>query len=505
MGWLDRFRRKQPPPARAARRIKRQYAAAVQDRLLAGFSTLAVSADSDIRVALRVLRARSRDLAKNDDYARRYLHLLKANVVGSHGIKLQSRAVNLDGALDTPANDQIERAWRKWGKKGNCTADGRLSWVGVQKLAIESLARDGEVLIQKLVRPTSEFGFVLHFIDPERLDAEFNGGLRSGNRVRMGVEVDRDDRPVAYWLLDAHPADAQFSATAQPQKRTRIPADQIIHLYDQTETEQSRGVPWLHTAMKRLHHLNGYEEAELVAARVAASKMGFFKPDEESGNAFEGETIDTDGAIITEAKPGTFEELPPGMEFSAFDPTHPTTAYSDFVKGVLRGAASGLNVSYTALSNNLEGVSFSSIRQGNLDDRDQWRMLQTFLIEHMIEDVFGAWLPMQITAGTLKLPARKLQKFLDGAIWAPRGWQWVDPLKEMNANVAGVKNGMLTLQDVASETGRDVDEMFAQFAREKELAAKHGIEISFEPFGAKDAQPMAPASEPASEPERAET
>ena len=66
-----------------------------------------------------------------------------------HGFKLQVKALDPRGALDTDGNSAIENAFRVWGKRGNCTADGKMSWVDVQKMVMEGLARDGEVFIIK--------------------------------------------------------------------------------------------------------------------------------------------------------------------------------------------------------------------------------------------------------------------------------------------------------------------------------------------------------------------
>ena len=48
-----------------------------------------------------------------------------------------------------------------------------------------------------------------------------------------------------------------------------------------------------------------------------------------------------------------------------------------------------------------------------------------------------------------------------------------------------MSNGFLSLQDVQAGYGRDVEDVFSSIQTEKELAAKYGIQLSFEPFGAK--------------------
>ena len=216
--------------------------------------------------------------------------------------------------------------------------------------------------------------------------------------------------------------------------------------------------------------------------------MGFFTS--PSGDEFIGD--DYDGAApIMEAEPGTFSQLPDGMNFTSFDPQHPTTAFGDFEKAILRGIASGLGVSYVSLSNNLEGVSYSSIRQGTIEDRDHFKMLQQFMVESFVDIVYRDWLEQAITFGAVTLPMTKYDMFADQVTYRPRGFSWVDPQKEITAAVTAVNNGIISLQDVHSQYGKDTEEVFEAVSREKELANRYNIETAFEPFGTK--LPAAPS------------
>ena len=117
---------------------------------------------------------------------------LKTNVVGPQGVNVQAKARNADGSLDAPGNKIVENAWKAWGQRGNCTVDGRLSWVDAQRLFIETLARDGEVLV-RFVNGYSNLGrFAVEFVEADILDEELNTKADNGNRIRMGVEVDRE-------------------------------------------------------------------------------------------------------------------------------------------------------------------------------------------------------------------------------------------------------------------------------------------------------------------------
>jgi lambda family phage portal protein len=472
MGMFDIFRRKKP-------QSKRRYDGASGGRLFADFMAPQRSADSEIRYSLKTLRDRCRDLARNNEYARRYLHLVKTNVVGERGATLQVKALNTDGTLDAIGNSQIEREWSRWSRVGNCTVDGKMSFVDAQAMVIESLARDGEALIRIVNYSGNRDRFALQFLEPDVIDEEKNERASNGNEIRMGVELDKYRRPVAYHILTEHPGDYQFS---QYDRRTqRVEADSLIHLYLPDRAQQTRGVPWMSTAISSLKMLHGYREAELVAARTAASKMGFFVS--RSGDGFIGDDVQDSVVPIVDAEPGTFFQLPKDVEFQPWDPSHPTSAFADFEKSILRGIASGLGVSYHSLANDLTQTSYSSIRQGSIEDRDFYRMLQSYMIQHFVLPIYERWLINAFTIGAVNLPIDKFDKFAGASQFRPRGFQWVDPQREISAHVIALENGLISLQDVANVYGRDVEEVFAQIARDKQLADQFGLKLAFEPFG----------------------
>ncbi len=463
------------------KRNKRSYAAAKPSRLFNDFKTTSISADSAIRFNLRELRDKSRDQARNNDYAKRYLQLLVTNVVGQKGIRLQSKARNERNQLETQANKFIENAWHKWSKRGNCTVDGKLSFIDCQKLFIESLARDGEVLIRYFNTNDPQNPLKIQFLDADYLDEEKNQTKKDGSNIIMGVEMDDFNKPLQYYLYAEHPNDVYFRKKSK--QHEVVSADDILHAYMADRSEQTRGVPFMATALNRLKMIDGYEEAELVAARVAASKMGFFTS--PSGDGYVGDDTEDSYTPIMSAEAGTFEQLPDGMGFQSFDPQHPTSGFDSFHKAVLRGIASGLGVSYVSLANNLEGVNYSSIRQGTLEERDNYRILQQFMIEHFIEPVFRKWLLQNMSFKTdFLLGDNKFDQFADSAIFVPRSWGWIDPVKEVKANVDGLQAGVVTMQDVQANYGRDVEELFEQHQREESLADQYGVKTAYQPFGA---------------------
>jgi|DEB0MinimDraft_6_1074348.scaffolds.fasta_scaffold02507_4 lambda family phage portal protein len=462
---LPFFRKKAPLPELK----KRRFNAVSSNRLTLDWVTSGLSQDGELRGNLCTLRNRSRDLERNNEWVKGFLRSLENNVVGEKGIGLQVRSKEASGKLDEVANTKIENAWKQWGRRGNCDVTGKHSLRDLQRLILRSIARDGEVIIRKV---TTQDGLRLQVLEADLLDESYFHTLANGHEIRFGIEFDQFRKPVAYHMLGNHPGDAQFSADFK--KRVRIPANEILHPFRTERADQSRGIPWLVSSMNRLRMLDGYAEAELVAARTGAAKMGFFTKKTPEG--WTGE-IDEDGNLPVDASPGTIEELPTGVDFKSWDNNHPNSGYGDFVKSCLRGVATSLGISYNALSNDLEGVNYSSIRAGVLEEREVWKAVQRFLIEHVLEPIFEEWLTFELMSGRLGLPFDKFWKF-NVPDFKGRRWAWVDPKKDMEAAILAIQHRIKPLRDVIAENGDDVYEVFDKSKQDEDLAEVMDLTLS---------------------------
>ncbi len=136
MGIFDFLNRSEKPKQVKYKSLFRNYGGANSGRLFGDFVASSFSADSELKNALPVLRNRSRDLARNNEYAKRFLNLIKTNVVGEKGFNTQIRARNPDMGLDVAGNQIIENAFAEWGRLGNADVTGRLSWLDCQRVIV---------------------------------------------------------------------------------------------------------------------------------------------------------------------------------------------------------------------------------------------------------------------------------------------------------------------------------------------------------------------------------
>lgn len=472
--------------------------AARADRLTAAWPTTPVPADEVVRRNQRPLVARSREQCANNDYGRAFLRMCAQNIVGPQGIRLQAQSRDAAGALDMAANDAIEWAWWRWGQRQNCDVAGRRSWRMIQAGVVRSAARDGEFMVRLITgADAGPWEFALQVLDPQRCPVDFDQDRTpSGSFIRHGIEFNSYGRPLAYYFTTTLEGEANYFYGGQA--FIRVPADEIVHGFVTDMEGQKRGLPWTATALWRMHMLAGYEKAALVNARVSAAKGGFFQWKEGYGPT-EDETEDHE-PIEMEVEPGMYRELPSGVEVKDSHPNYPTGELGPFRKEMLRAIASGMGVSYNALANDLEGVNYSSIRQGALDEREHWKDLQEWLIESLVEPVFSRWLRIALLAGriTLKGGAKLRPELLDRyseVSWQGRRWAWIDPSADVKGAVEAKNNGMSTASQFIRDSGRDPQEVYRELAADIQQMTDAGLPQWFieQALGRKPTSPTQPA------------
>ena len=473
--WRELWRgNPEPMPKRRGR----AYAAAGGGRLLSDWVTVVASADSEIKGSLKRLRSRSRQLVRDNDYAKSAVRVVRNSVVGQ-GVRMQMQVMRQRGSkLDTRMNEMIEKEWSKWGRKDSCNTAGQLCFADIEKVAVSSMCESGEIFIriirQKFGR--SRVNFALEVLEADMVDEEYTGpATTSGNVWKLGIELDKFGRPVNYAFFSKHPGDTAFPTTQPGKRHIIVAAKDVIHLWDRTSARpgQNRGVPWLSSAMQRMHHLDGWEQASVVRARASSALMGFIQSPE-------GE-LDPGGEVmgdqrVTDFQPGKFFYLQPGESVQVPDMDSPSGEYEPFLRAQLRALGAGVGCSYEGLSNDYSQSNYSSSRLSLLQDRDNWRSIQQMMKDQFYQPIFEAWLEMAVLSGALNLPLYETDPERYEAVrWVCRGYHYVDPQKEIAAAKSAVRSGFKTLADCVAENGGDFDELLV--ARQAELAKLDAMNI----------------------------
>lgn len=484
---IDRIlgRRNLAPPLLA----RRSYAGAEMSRLTSSFAPASTSADHELGASLAALRARSRALIRDAPYGARAVSITIDNVVGS-GIGLQAQLRTIDGELDQAANDAIETAWADWSEAGNCHVAAHMSFPDFERAIMGEVFAAGEAFVRKrlVAVGASRVPLALELIEGERVPVEFNRAPGPGRlEIRMGVEIDAFGRPLAYFVRRDDCRLGTFANLAESLLE-RVPAAEMLHLFLPQRSPQTRGQPWLHAALRRMGDLEGYTEAEITAARAAACYMAFITNDGDSpaiptavgavsGSASEG--------YFSDFQPGMIQRLDPGEDVKLTTPGRPNPAMSEFTKAIVREIAAALGISYETLSRDFAGTNYSSARVSLIEDRDRWRTLQAWLIRSFRLPLHREWLRLAVYAGAIDGVdvGRYLAGGVDKVTFKPRGWSWVDPLREVEAAALAVRSGFTTVSDVIAQNGggADIEDVLAARRRELDMAGQLGVALDVPP------------------------
>ena len=431
--------------------LKRSFSMAQGGRLFSDWAGSSDDFNETLRGVFQTMVRRGRDLGENNPLCIRFLRLMDTNILGHNGIQLVPTPRSADGKLDMADAKTLRNGWLTWGKKGNCTMDGMVSWRAHESECLKSFLTTGEFIRRYVPTTRNAFGMAVHMMDPLRLDPTMNREAGNGkNEIRNGVERDSWGKPVAYHFLQGDPSTWGYAGPHE-----RIEAEYIEHFFIRERPGQTRGVTWLAPVGARQKMLDGYEMAAVVAARLASSKMGFFQRTGEMSPEW-GDGVDD--LPPEDVAPGMFEVLPDGYEFKDFDPSWPSADYDQMEKSIKRTIAAGLNQSYNTLSMDLEGVSWSGLRKAELDDHDFYRCMQSLWAESSQDKTYGVWLRYALDFGPMQLPPGKYDKFRE-VRHRPRSWQWVDPKKQQEAKTLGLLNGsVLFSQMVEEELGLSLEE-----------------------------------------------
>lgn len=437
------------------------YAAADRGRKKGDWIAQNATGEVTNRPERDIVRARARHLEANDDMLKAVILDLERNVVGT-GITLQARVRDPKGNDREELNNAIERAWRRWSRPENCTVTGNMSLWEVCQMAVRRRYVDGGILVLKTYAGGA---FRLQLLEVDDLDTSIL--KHGGNRVVGGVEIDEYNRPVAYHLR------RQEVSGLWSGKVVRVDAGRVIYLPHLTRCSQVREMSPAASSLPRIDDINLLVEAALKKEQVQACYGLAIKTDSSAaGGIGRGMPAASPGDSGPEypveyIAPGMIKHLRPGESIEPIAPSGVSSTADAMIRTVQRQAGAGAGLSYEAVSRDMSQVNYSSARQGMLQDRKTYGELQQYLIDHFLEPVYREWLSWAVLTGQVVIPdyAEEPERYRE-AVWIPPGWEWIDPLKEANANARALETGQTTLQKICAARGEDWRELLEQRARE---------------------------------------
>lgn len=458
-----------------SRRTMRKYEAASQSSRLSLWTATDGSANSIIKESLAILRNRSRDLVRNNQWASHAVDVISTMVVGD-GISPQ--ILHLKKDTNSAAAERSVHLWSDWADTPACDFDGERTMVGIQAAVMDSVVTDGEVFVirhrlspRAAKRISGLYGnrtaipIQLQLLESDFLDHHRNEIFTNGGKIIQGIEFDPQGRRVAYHFYKSHPGETRTIPWASSRDTVRVPADRVRHIFRKDRLHQSRGVTWFTKVMITLKELDTFEDASLRKQTIASCYAAFIiDPNVDDNETQEG--LDVTGKLDS----GTIETLPPGKDIKF---TNPPAAndYPEFTKMQLRGIAAGLGLTYEALTQDLSTVNFSSGKMGQIGmNRKVRKWRKQILVTQLLDPVFLWWQE----AADLVTPGGVDMSQL-WSHWTMPANDYIDPGKEISANTEAIDSGQTTLSDILRSQGKDPHTVFQERAAELKLMDELGI------------------------------
>lgn len=464
-------------PLRMLSGTNSSYDAAAYGRRLGNWIASVMGPNAIVYNSLGTIRGRVRDLVRNNPWMKGAVETYSANIVGT-GI---SPRWKLD---DVELKKKIQMLWNQWIQYAD--ADGMLDFYGLQTLVEKTRYQSGECLIRLRTRRMADglpVPFQLQVLEPDYISQVSDGILANGNVVRMGIEFNALGQKLAYYLYRNHPGDT-LVAFQDPLSVVRVPAEQIIHIYKVDRPGQLRGIPELASIVARMFILDQYEDAELDRKKTAALFAAFItlnQADQPIHIGFDADNqVDDQDHTIASLEPGIMQYLLPGEDIKFASPADVGPNYEMWIRMQLRGVATGCGITYEQLTGDLSGVNYSSIRAGLVEFRRKASQTQNnVLVFQMCRKVAQWFLNYAVASGALDIPDYMDDPFkYQNIMWQPDGWDWVDPLKDVNAAKQAIMAGITTRDAVVSKTSaRDIEEVDQEASDDQKRADKLGLKF----------------------------
>ena len=474
------------------------------------------SADAEMLPEKPTLDARARDTLRNDAYVSGGATLHKDNIVGSHFLlnsKPETRVLwgRDDETWEREFQEEVEARFTLWSESPTHWPDAaRINTLtGLVRLAVGVYTAGGEVLASAEWMPNDgrPFRSAIQMIDTDRLSTPPD---RYGDSsIRGGVERDRRGAPIAYHIRRSHPSDYGVSDNWTWRRvmafRPGWGRKNILHIYEQQRADQSRGISAMVAALSEMRMTKSFRKVELQRAVVAATYAASIESDlptadvytamgadgttgnpstqwaldylnavnEYSGGA---KNLYMDGARIPVFMPGTRLKLQ--------NPGNNGPLGAEFESSLLRHIAASLGVSYEQLSRDYTQTNYSSARASM---GETWKHMLTrkkLVADGTADFVYRLWLEEAVNHGEIEaLKRRNVPAFYEGlnadayaaCEWIGAGQGQIDPLKETQASILKLRNGLSTKEfEIARLHGGDWRKVARQIARERGMDEELG-------------------------------
>lgn len=482
------------------------YKLAQRSRTAAKWEPANFSGDSAIAGSTSLGLARAREQVRNNPQFGRAQRMLVDLIVGQ-GIQAFSTPFSFEfdvsALLEDTSNEaivaELAYAWesdqwfREWSEDPRqCDVEAKLAWPDMQRLAFSELIEVGDALfltVQKTGRDRL-IPFALQHLEREQLDrTQDRPAARGQNKIVNGIELDAENRPVAYHLFDSHPDDDRYSLTTRSQ---RVDANRVIHIFVPFRPSQNVGFSWFAAMAQTARDRHWLVGSELTKAAIGALlTLVHYRQRPGQGAALSLSDGESTGAaeelgntVVKLAQGGgvTFEaNIDDRVEM--FNPNIHAQNLRDMVDVIDHDAAAGVSLSHLRYTGRWQGLSYTAGRGAQLDDEMHARPLKNFWGRRLVLPVRRSVNAQMVARGHVQsVSARQFERErtrLQSFFLVGPGREMLDPENETNAALAKLRSGLSTLQIENGNRGMHWIANLLQMRREMLVTRMLGLKLDY--------------------------
>lgn len=480
-------------------------------RELASWASPISSPDQLVNTNKEILDARGRDMTVNDGYVIGALATHKDSIVGSQfnlNARPHYKLLGLDEKWADEFQEEVEAKFMIWAESINCWPDAQRinTLTGLVRLAVGTHFMCGEVLASaEWIRMSDRFyNTAIQMVETDRLCNPDDMGDTA--TLRRGIERNQYGQPMAYHIRNGYRADPYMNNDALTW--TRVEArkpwgrQQIIHIHEQIRPDQSRGISEMVSVLKQMKMTQKFQDISLqqavLNATYAATIESELPPEAAYAQLGQGGTTTWAKQFLSQvaAYSGNSRNLSidgvkiphlyPGTKFKLLNAGAPNGVGENFEQSLLRHTAAGLGLSYEEFSRDYTKTNYSSARAANVNTDKYMRARKKVVADKTATSVYALWLEEAISKGEITTVTKSMPNYWERlnkeayirCNWIGSARGQIDELKETQASVLRIQQGLSTFEKELGRTGEDFREIFAQQAREAKLREKLGITIA---------------------------
>lgn len=450
------------------------------------------------------LRKRSVQLFKENAYARGVMRRLLRNEINS-GLVLEANAIpDVIGITEQDATDwdqKSEQDWSLWGTDPLQCDYKKIDPIGkIAESCRQAALISGDCLV--VLRMNQITGLpMVQLIDGEKIKNPIGKSANGKNRIVHGVELDKNDRHVAFWVSSFENGKYKSKRIPAYGEKSGRKISWLVYGTDK-RLDAVRGEPILALVLYMLKELDRYKDAEQRAATINGMIPMFIKKTQKGpgGGGFGQGAITKESLSVlqpdgssrdlnfTSNLPGTVKEMAYGEELDSYNTQRPNVNFGKFEEIIINTFAWCLEVPPEILRL-LFTNSFSASRQANNEFNVYLQYRSVTFGNEFYQPIYKERLISAVLTNQLKAPGlieawrnKRDWRIVGGwtsAVWEGIARPSVDINKDVNAAVKAIANGIGTVKWWTKRiTGQNWRAVYKQRQREDEYAKS--LDLSFD-------------------------